>query len=73
MPRLNGLEVLKWLRQHQPKLPVLMLTAYQSVEMAQEAIALGAADYLPKPFEQEALLDTIQRVLAPPKRPVTKR
>ncbi len=73
MPRVNGLEVLRWLRQHQPTLPVLMLTAYQSVEMAQEAIALGAADYLPKPFERVALLNAVQRALAPPKRPAVKR
>lgn len=73
MPRVNGLEVLKWLRQHRPAMPVLMLTAYQSVEMAQEAIALGAVDYLAKPFEQAALLESIQRALASSKHPVAKR
>ena len=64
MPRVNGLEVLKWLRQHQPGLRVVMLTAYQSVEMAREAIALGAVDYLPKPFEQAQLRSTVARVLS---------
>lgn len=64
MPRINGLEVLKWFRQHQPNVPVLMLTAYQSVEMAREAISQGAADYLAKPFERVELKQTIARVLA---------
>ena len=64
MPRVNGLEVLKWFRQHQPGVPVLMLTAYQSVEMAQEAIALGATDYLAKPFERAEFKKTIERILA---------
>ena len=63
MPRMNGLELLKWFRQRQPTMPVIMLTAYQSVEMAQEATTLGAADYLPKPFEQASLKKAIARVL----------
>ena len=63
MPRVNGLEVLKWFRQNRPDTPVVMLTAYQSVEMAQEAIALGAVNYLAKPFERSELKQTIARVL----------
>lgn len=71
MPRINGLEVLKWFRQHQPAVPVVMLTAYQSVEMAREAILQGAADYLAKPFERPTLKAAIQRALSTP--PVAKR
>ena len=64
MPRVNGLDVLKWFRQHRPQTPVLMLTAYQSVEMAQEAIRLGAVDYLAKPFDQATLKSAITRTLS---------
>ena len=63
MPRVNGLEVLRWFRDNRPAVPVLMLTAYQSVEMAQEAIALGAVNYLAKPFERVELKQTIARAL----------
>ena len=64
MPRVNGLDVLKWFRQQQPQVPVLMLTAYQSVEMAQEAIRLGAVDYLAKPFESKELQAAVARGLS---------
>ena len=62
MPKLDGMEVLKRLNGHLT-IPVLMLTAYQSVEIAKEAIKLGAMDYLPKPFERAHLLSTIRGIL----------
>lgn len=64
MPKLDGLEVLRRLKaagNHTP--PVLVLTAYQSVELAQEAVRLGAKNYLPKPFEREQILSAVQGVL----------
>ena len=63
MPKLDGLEVLKRIKQEGNGIPVLMLTAYQSVELAREAVRLGAHDYLPKPFEQEQILSAVQRAL----------
>ena len=63
MPKLDGLEVLKRVKQQGNGMPVLMLTAYQSVELAKEAVRLGAHDYLPKPFEQEQILSAVQRAL----------
>ena len=64
MPKLDGLEVMKRLNQQKIQTPVLVLTAYQSVELAKEAVKLGALDYLPKPFEREQVLRAIQEVLA---------
>ena len=65
MPKLDGLEVLRRLKSsatnHIP--PVLVLTAYQSVELAKEAVKLGALDYLPKPFEREQILKAVQGAL----------
>ena len=63
MPKLDGLEVMKRLKQEQIIVPILVLTAYQSVELAKEAIKLGALDYLPKPFERDQILHAIQGVL----------
>ena len=51
MPKMHGFDVLKRIKALKPKLPVIIVTGYQSVEMAQEATRLGAADYIPKPFE----------------------
>ena len=64
MPKLDGLEVLKQLKQTGLKASVLMLTAYQSVELAKEAVKLGALDYLPKPFERDQILAAVRGVLA---------
>ena len=65
MPKLDGLEVLRRLKHDsRPIPPVLMLTAYQSVELAKEAIKLGACDYLPKPFEREQILNAVRAALS---------
>ena len=63
MPKLDGLEVLRQLKSKQSTTPVLILTAYQSVELAREAVKLGAQNYLPKPFEREQILNAVKAVL----------
>ena len=63
MPKLDGLEVLKRIRQQHAQMPVLMLTAYQSVELAKEAVKFGALDYLPKPFERDAIQKAVAAAL----------
>jgi DNA-binding NtrC family response regulator len=45
------MDILKQLKALKPALPVIIVTGYQSVEMAQDAVRNGAKDYLPKPFE----------------------
>ena len=65
MPKLDGLEVLRRL-QDSPHAPIIILTAYQSIELAKEAIKLGALDYLPKPFERDRILSSVRGVLARP-------
>jgi two-component system response regulator HydG len=64
MPKLGGLDVLKELMKRQPPPRVLMLTAYDSVELAQRATQLGAVDYVSKPFEQKALREAVDRALS---------
>ncbi len=64
MPKVDGLEIMKRLAKQRRQLPVVVLTAYQSVELAKEAVKLGAVDYLPKPFDRESLLAAIHDALA---------
>jgi DNA-binding NtrC family response regulator len=51
MPDMSGIELIRWMREHSPETPVIVLTAYGSVETAVEAIKLGAEEYLTKPLK----------------------
>jgi DNA-binding NtrC family response regulator len=51
MPGMSGLELIRWIRENSPETPVIVLTAYGSVETAVEAIKLGAEEYLIKPLK----------------------
>ena len=51
----SGMELLRWVKQHAPETAVVMITAYGSERLAVEAMKLGAADYLPKPFDNDEL------------------
>ena len=64
MRPMDGRALLRNLRARFHDLPVLIMTAYGTVEQAVEAIKLGAVDYLAKPFEIDELLDKVQRYLA---------
>jgi two-component system response regulator HydG len=63
MARMSGLEALKHIKTYNPAIPILIMTAYSSVESAVEAIKAGAYDYLTKPLDFEALKLTIERAL----------
>ena len=63
MSPINGMELLKLARERYPNMPVIMLTAYGSVETAIEALKLGAFDYVTKPFKVDELLITVRRAL----------
>ncbi|WP_193072788.1 sigma-54-dependent transcriptional regulator [Pseudomonas sp. FME51] len=59
MPGMDGHALLRVLRERHPQLPVLLMTAYGTVQNAVEAMRDGAVDYLVKPFEPSALLDLV--------------
>ena len=63
MSPVNGMELLKIARGKKQPLTTIMLTAYGSVEMAIDALKLGAFDFVAKPFKVDELLITIQRAL----------
>src|SRR5262245_65333065 len=63
MPDLDGLAVLKKLAMIQPDLPVVILTAFATIETAIEAVNAGAFDYLSKPFRMEEIKIVVRRTL----------
>jgi two-component system NtrC family response regulator len=63
MPGMSGMELLEQVKKIKPEVPVIMMTAYGTIEMAVEAIKKGAYDYITKPFENEELKLTIQKAL----------
>lgn len=64
MPGLSGVELLQRLRARFPRLPVLVLSMHNEVVVAQRAMAAGAAGFLTKDSDPEALLEAIRRVAA---------
>ena len=63
MPRMSGLELIKASKERHPDLPVIVMTAYGTVENAVEAMKSGAVDYIMKPFENQELILTVQKAL----------
>jgi CheY-like chemotaxis protein/predicted transcriptional regulator len=60
MPRMNGIELLRQVRERWPRVYVIMITGFGTVEAAVEAMKLGAFDYVRKPFRSEA----VERIVA---------
>ncbi len=63
MARMDGIHTLKSVLEYNPALPVVLMTAYSSVETAVEALRLGAYDYLVKPLDFEILRHTLRQAI----------
>jgi len=63
MPEMDGIEILRATKQIDPEIPVILFTAYATIETAVEAIKEGAFDYIPKPFSADQLQVSIERAL----------
>jgi DNA-binding NtrC family response regulator len=63
LKNVSGMELLRWTKQHQAETAVIVITAYGSEKIAVEAMKNGAADYLPKPFDNDELELVVERVL----------
>jgi len=63
MPDVGGMRVLRDIKRAKPSLPVIMITGYGSVQSAVQAMQLGAADYLEKPFTPDQLLKAVASAL----------
>lgn len=63
MPGLNGIELLESIQHFGEDIPVIIITAYGTVEAAVETMQKGAFDFITKPFRKEQILFTIERAL----------
>ena len=63
MPDIGGMRVLRDIKRVKSSLPVVIITGYATTKSAVQAMKLGAADYIEKPFEPEQLLDAVARAL----------
>lgn len=64
MPQMNGLELLRAVREHDMDLPVILITANPGIESAIQAIDYGAYKYISKPVDHETLRDCVRRAVA---------
>src|SRR3989338_7934838 len=64
MPGINGLEALSKFKEINPKMPVILMTAFGATETAIEAMRLGAYDYVIKPFDIPLMKETIKKGIA---------
>src|SRR6476469_5350048 len=64
MPEIDGLELLRRLREKGSHCPVIIMTGHADVSMAVEAMKLGAVDFIEKPFADDTVLSALERALA---------
>lgn len=69
LPGMNGLDVLREIRESHESLPVILLTAHGTVESAVEAMRVGAVNYLQKPFAPRELREAVEAALEFPADP----
>ncbi len=63
MPEVNGMQLVHYVKEHYPELPVLVVTGYPSISGAVEALKSGVIDYLVKPFTQLELSQSVENCL----------
>ncbi len=63
MPDIDGLDVIKRIKEEQPDVMMVMITGYSTVDSATEALKTGAFDYLPKPFTPDEISGVVQKAL----------
>ncbi len=63
MVKMSGMEALQQIHEYNPSMPVIIMTAYSSVDTAVKALKIGAYDYLTKPLDFDKLKLTVERVL----------
>jgi two-component system, LuxR family, response regulator FixJ len=64
MPGMSGIELLRRLKELKSSIPVIVITGHGDVPLAVEAMKIGAADFLEKPFDDEVLLASVQSALS---------
>lgn len=64
MPEMTGLELLEQIQEKELKVPLVMITAYGTINQAVDAMQRGASDFITKPFSSDDLLRVVERVVA---------
>jgi DNA-binding NtrC family response regulator len=63
MPLVDGIDLIGIVKKFNPSLPIVIITAYGTLETAEEAVQKGAYDFITKPFRKESILITVKRAL----------
>ena len=63
MPKVGGMDLLRWVQTEEPQVPVVMLTAHATVDTAVLALKHGAVDYISKPFDKDELRSAVRKAL----------
>ena len=61
MPKVNGIECIKYLQKAVPEIPIVVVTAYPDTEMAIKLLKSGVKDYLVKPVGKERLISVVRK------------
>ncbi len=64
MPQINGIEMLREIREHDKRVAAIVITAYLTIDTLLEAFSLGVSDYIRKPFSPNDVREMVRRVLA---------
>lgn len=63
MPGMDGMEVLRWIRETRPDIKVIIITAHGTIDSSVEAMKLGAVDFIQKPFAPKEIRELVRKVL----------
>ena len=63
LPDMNGLDVIKQVRQHTPETKIIVITGFVSTSVAVDAMQSGVADFLPKPFSENQIIKAVRKTL----------
>lgn len=63
MPLVDGIDLIGIIKKIDPQIPIIIITAYGTMETAEDAVQKGAYDFITKPFRKESILITIKRAL----------
>jgi NADH-quinone oxidoreductase subunit E/NADP-reducing hydrogenase subunit HndA len=63
MPEVDGITLIKWIKQNRPDTGIVVITGYPSQDTIKDALEVGIIDYVPKPFTPSVLLDVAQRAV----------
>jgi DNA-binding NtrC family response regulator len=64
MPKKDGMYLMRKIKQQWPDIPIIVMSGYYTTDTIQEAMSMGAATFIAKPFEPDELVETVRKVIA---------